>query len=180
VPNIYRTGLPAVEARYADRLPAAAFELARALEPRFEEVTQRCGVGPLTLIHTDTRLDNLFFAADGGDGFGLIDFQLSLRGRGVSDIAYLIGTSMPVPLAREHTDSLVRRYHERLVALGVQDYPLEQCQREFREHALYYLCSPVSMVGTFSLDDPRGDILTDCFVERGFNLVVDAGCASVL
>ncbi len=180
VPGIFRGGLPAVEERYADRLPVESLRLARRLEPVFEELTYRCAVEPTTLIHTDTRLDNLFFDVEGGDGFGLIDFQLAIRGRGVSDVSYLLGTSLPVELQRDHAMALLRRYYDRLIALGVEDYGWDQCQREFREHALWYLCSPISMVGTFSMGgDPRGEALTDAFVLRGFNLIVncDAGAA---
>ena len=50
--------------------------------------------GPYTFAHSDTRLDNWFFLRMTQE-MCLIDFQLCSKARGVNDIAYLIGTSVP-------------------------------------------------------------------------------------
>ncbi len=104
VPNIYRAGLPVLESEWADRVPPRAIDVARSVDPQFEELLHRTAGGPTTLIHGDTRLDNIFFSTT-DDSVAFIDFQLALRGRAVADIAYLIGTSVPHELGRENWES---------------------------------------------------------------------------
>jgi hypothetical protein len=181
VPGIFRTGLPLVEERYRDRVPAEALAFAGRLAPAFEEMIVRCAQPPHTIAHSDTRLDNLFFAPDpADDAFALIDFQLVLRGRGVGDIAYLLGSSMDVDLQRRSASDLLRRYHGALLSAGVDGYPFERCLQDFRESVAFYLSGPLSLVGTFDTHDERGAAMTDLFVTRFFALAAECGCAELL
>jgi len=45
---------------------------------------------------------------------GLLDWQLSVRGYCMHDVSYLLVTSLPIALRREHERSLLDRYRERL------------------------------------------------------------------
>ena len=121
VPQIFAAGLEPLQANWADRVSAEAIALALQLAPRFEELLRRTATGPETLIHTDTRLDNIFFARDGSDAVAFIDFQLALIGRAVADIAYLVGTSVPRETAKAHWEPLLRRWHDGITAAGI-DY----------------------------------------------------------
>lgn len=180
VPGIYRAGLPVLETEWADKVPAASIELARRLEPTFEDLLIRTAGGPETLIHTDTRLDNIFFAKDGSGGVAFIDFQLALRGRGVADIAYLLGTSVPHAEGREHWERLLRRWHARLVELGVNDYPIDDAIQHYKEAALYYLSGAMSLIGTFDAGNERGAAMADAYSTRILNHVVDINAGTVL
>ena len=170
VPAIYAAGLPVLERDWAERVGPAAISLARELAPAFEDVVRRTGRGPSTFLHTDTRLDNFFF--DGDDPI-FIDFQLAVRGRGPADVAYLIGSSMNEP-DQVHWERLLRRYHDGLLARGVTAYPWEQCLRDYRESVLYYVCSPMSLIGTFDSGNERGARMTERFVMRFMHHAV--GC----
>jgi len=178
VPDIYSAGLPVLEAEWPDRLPGGAIDVARRLEPGFAELLQMTAQGPTTFIHTDTRLDNIFFARD-GSGIALIDFQLMLRGRGVADIAYLVGTSMNVDDQQEHWERLVRRWHSQIAAAGI-DYPLDDCLTHYRQAALYYLSGAMSLIGSFDTGNERGAALTAAYVTRIFNHVIDIDAESAL
>jgi len=179
VPPIYHGGWPIVRERFADLIEPAASTIGDRVDKQFEEIIDRCSRGPLTLIHTDTRLDNLFFDPNGGDATAIIDWQLALRGRAVSDLAYLLGTSMNVADQDRLYEPLLRRYHDGLIAHGVTDYSLDQCRRDYAEHALYYLCGAVSISATFDTGNERGARLARAFVERQFHhtLVCDAAAA---
>ena len=178
VPDIYRAGLPVLTSEWADRVPAASIDLARALDPKFETLLRATGSRPQTFAHADTRLDNLFFERD-GDGVAFIDFQLSLRGRGVTDLAYFIGTSVQQGVATEHWEALLRRWHTQLVDAGV-DYSWDDAVAQYQECALYYLVGAMSLLGTFDSGNERGAAMTTAYTTRVCNHVVDAGCASVL
>lgn len=179
VPQIYRAGLTVLQERWAHMLPAEALEVAAALAPRFEEITLRTSQGPNTVIHGDTRLDNVFFSRDEPSRVAFIDFQLSLRGRGVADIAYMIGNSVPHDIARDHWRSLLQRWLDGLARHGVQ-YDADDALLHYREAVLYYLSGAMSLVGTFDAGNERGDAMTAAYVTRSLNHVVDCGAGQVL
>lgn len=178
VPDIYRAGLPVLVSDWADRVPSAAIDIARSLEPRFEALMAATGGAPQTFTHADTRLDNLFFERD-GHGVAFIDFQLSLRGRGVTDLAYFIGTSVQHDVAVEHWEPLLRRWHEQLVDAGV-NYAWDDAVRHYQECALFYLVGAMSLIGTFDSGNERGAAMTTAYTTRICNHIVDTDCATVL
>ena len=179
VPQIYAAGLEPLQNDWNDRVSPAAVELALALAPRFEEVLLRTATGPSTLIHTDTRLDNIFFARDGSNEIAFIDFQLALRGRAVADIAYLIGTSVPHEIAKEHWEALLRRWHTGITAAGI-DYAWDETVQHYREAALYYLSGAMSLIGTFDAGNDRGAAMANAYATRILEHVVDIDAGRVL
>jgi hypothetical protein len=178
VPGIYRAGLPVLHADWADRVPSASVDLADRLEPRFEELMTMTGGAPQTFAHADTRLDNLFFARE-GDSVAFIDFQLSLRGRGVTDLAYFIGTSVQTDVASNEWERLLRRWHDQVVEAGIA-YSWDDAVLHYKQYALYYLCGAMSLIGTFDSGNERGAALTEAYTTRIFTHVIDAATAVVL
>lgn len=179
VPGIYRAGLPVLEAEWADKISAEALGVAQELEPRFEELMDRTSGEPRTIIHTDTRLDNVFFASDGSGEVALIDFQLALRGRAVADVAYLVGTSMTIDEGSANWERLLRRWHDGVTATDI-DYPWDDCVRHYKEAALYYLSGAMSLVGTFDAGNERGAALVHAYSTRILEHVADIDAISVL
>jgi hypothetical protein len=70
---------------------------------------------PLTVVHGDFRMDNLFFG-NGGDQEPLIalDWQGCLRGRAAQDIGYFMSGSIPIELPRARAQ-LIGLWHHTLV-----------------------------------------------------------------
>ena len=179
VPGIYRAGLPVLEAEWVDKISPAAMDAARAVEPKFEELMERTSQSPRTVIHTDTRLDNIFFKADGSNDVAIIDFQLALRGRAVADIAYLVGTSMSIDDGTANWEQLLRRWHNGVVASGI-DYSWEDCVLHYKEATLYYLSGAMSLVGTFDAGNERGAALVHAYSTRILEHVVAINATQVL
>ncbi|MFT4596083.1 MAG: hypothetical protein ACI9TF_000322 [Paracrocinitomix sp.] len=179
VPGIYRAGLPVLEADWSDKISGPAMDAARAVEPKFEELMDRTATGPRTIIHTDTRLDNIFFAADGSGHVALIDFQLALRGRAVADIAYLIGTSMTIKDGAAHWERLLHRWHDAIADAGI-DYPWQDCLTHYKEAAMYYLSGAMSLVGTFDAGNERGAAMVHAYSTRILEHVADINATAVL
>jgi hypothetical protein len=84
------------------------------------------------LVHGDYRLDNLMFPPGGGRGVVAVDWQTLSLGLPVRDLAYVIGTSLPVAERRTHERDLVAAYHEALVGHGVTSYGVEECWEDYR------------------------------------------------
>ncbi len=180
VPPIVTAGVAALPALASD-LPEGSLELASRLDASFVSIIHKCAAGPRTLVHGDARLDNLFFTP-GTNDFTLIDWQLSLRCRGVYDVVWLLATSMDVDVQNEHAESLLVRYHHALERNGVS-WPLADLRVAAAEQAAYLLSGPLSLIGTFDFSeagDGRAAQLTRKWVGRGFNLALLYGAGDVL
>jgi fructosamine-3-kinase len=86
---------------------------------------------PFSLLHGDYRLDNLMFAPAGSDVVA-VDWQTLSVGPPLRDVAYFLGTSLDTDLRRSGEQRLVSRYHEELLARGVQDYSADRCFEDYR------------------------------------------------
>ena len=79
---------------------------------------------PLSIRHGDCRTDNMLFT---DAGLVMIDFGVTGSGRPAGDVAYLLSEAIPPgPGARATFLRLCREYHDRLVAAGVTDHPLDE------------------------------------------------------
>ena len=116
--------------RYAGRLEPGTLPLIDRFLPRIGDyVTDRDE--PRTIVHGDFRADNLLF---GPARPVVLDWQTASFGAGTGDLAYFLGSSLPVPLRQEHETDLVRLYHSTLASCGV---PLTwaDCWDGYRWHA---------------------------------------------
>ena len=121
---------------------------------------------PQCMLHGDFRLDNMFFAADGGVR-ALIDWQLSSFGPAVSDIAYFICGSIDPHATEADIDALLARYHKALVSSGVSDYPLEDLMDHYVD-CLVLLLARMASVDLLDLgeQDGRGTDLVSVWMRR--------------
>ncbi len=87
--------------------------------------------GPLAVVHGDYRPDNLMFGAADDDVVAL-DWQTVSVAPPARDLAYFLGTSLPIETRREAESELVAFYHGDLLARGVADYDFEQCFNDYR------------------------------------------------
>jgi thiamine kinase-like enzyme len=149
--QLVTSGVAALRERYTGRLPEELLSAVAELAPDWAEVLRRCAEGPQTVVHSDFRLDNIFFEADGQPV--VIDWQLAGRCRGTQDLAYLLSGSMTTPALRECWHPLVQRYHARLSAGGVRGYDLDECRFDYRQSLLYTLAPGIAMLGQMQLDD---------------------------
>jgi aminoglycoside/choline kinase family phosphotransferase len=86
---------------------------------------------PFALTHGDYRLDNLMFHPD-GETVTALDWQTVTLGPPARDVAYFLGTSLDVPVRRDHEKELVGAYHAELVARRVTGYDADRCFDDYR------------------------------------------------
>jgi Ecdysteroid kinase-like family len=109
--------------RFGPLLRDGMLERLDAIQDRVPEICAALAAEPWTLLHGDYRLDNVLFRPNGE--LVVLDFQGVGLGRPAVDVAYFITTA----LTAEHRDeeaTLLRTYHDALVAAGVSSYPFEQ------------------------------------------------------
>ena len=128
---------------------------------------------PVTITHGDFRLDNLFFFDDGG--VAAIDWQMSMRAPGQSDLVYFCANNLSVEMRRAHENALIERYVVALHAAGVpaDAVTLETVRRGYLEGLLFYAVSFGASLLMMNPANERGAALFDALVRRTFTAVDD-------
>jgi aminoglycoside phosphotransferase (APT) family kinase protein len=138
------------------------------------ELLERLAESPVTLLHGDYRLDNLFFDEGAVDPVVAVDWQICGLGRAAYDIAYFMSQSL-TPEARKEADEVVlQAYHEALVAGGVRRnvYPFERCWEDYRLAILFCSCYPLN-AGALDLVNERAVALFEAMLSRSAAAILD-------
>jgi hypothetical protein len=180
----YAQALPVFEEMFGDAAPAGSIDIVRRHGPTIRSHYDWLWANrPHSLAHVDFRLDNFFFddhAAEPGHDVVIIDWQLAVRSIPMGDVSYFLVQSLTVDDRRRHGESLLRRYHEALMAAGVQDYSWDAAVTDFRRAVLTQLTIPV--VGAANLDpaNERGKQLMDALALRNLQALLDYDCAELV
>jgi aminoglycoside phosphotransferase (APT) family kinase protein len=120
--------------RFGELVP----EPVRAAAPRIVEARNRLEAawarGPLTLIHGDSHIGNLYFHAG---GVGLLDWQVAQCGQGMRDVSYFLINSLPTETRRAHERDLLGHYLHTLQACGTVGPSFADAWQQHRLHACY-------------------------------------------
>lgn len=149
--------LTAFRERYDDMLEPEYMALCHEFGSRIADyMTPRSDV-PITPQHTDFRLDNMLFDANGGaTPLAVLDWQSVGAGLGMLDVAYFIGAGLLADDRRRHETALVDRYLEGLKSYGVTGYSRAQADRDYRFGILQGVFTSIfASVGTVRTE--RGD-----------------------
>lgn len=167
--------------RFGDRVPKSLLQTAERLGHRAGSMLDQLAEPPRTIIHGDYRTDNLFFATpEGGDPLAVIDWQISSRGRGAYDVAYLMSQSVQLEERRAREMEIVRAYHRILVENKVRGYDFDQLLHDYRLATLYCLVYPVIVGGTLDLSNERGLALATAMLDRSVAAIVDLDAGELL
>jgi hypothetical protein len=168
---VYRQAGPVFLERFGDLIPDGGHAIGEAVGPCFEQLLDDGATGPRTIVHTDFRLDNLFF--DGPDAeVALIDWQLMTSGGGVYDVCYLLGQSMDRSLRAEHEEALLRLWHDTLVDAGATGADLDRSRQDYCRSALVNLVIPISLA-EMDTGNERGLMLVQMLTDRAFGAAVE-------
>jgi hypothetical protein len=135
---------------------------------------------PFSIVHADYRLDNLLFGKPGSPRpLTVVDWQTVGWGQPLLDASYFLGGGLDVDDRRPHEEELLREYHERLVALGVEGFAWERCWEEYRRQAFHgvvmAVAAPMLVVRT-----ERGDDMFMTSLARHSQQVLDLDAEQLL
>ena len=155
------------------------------LDRRYEFVRKRLSKPPLTVVHDDLHVGNLFFGARGDDPtVAFVDFQLTCLGRGPLDVARFLGSSLPTGARRGVEMNLLRRYHRALSDRGVDSYTFDDCLYDYRLGLLWgrlRLETNSRVMAAVGIDPPLGaDAEIARQLTRFATAVDDLECESLL
>lgn len=159
--------------KFGASLPPLFVEIGTRLRSTAARIRSELDGEPLTLLHGDYRLDNMFFVpvgaaggAGGGERLVVVDWQSVVQGRGVCDVAYFAGFCLPPADRREWEADLLGAYHEALVRHGVSGYGFERCALDYRRASFRPFLTVVMAGAVLDLSSDRGLELVRVLVER--------------
>ncbi|WKG05466.1 phosphotransferase [Mycolicibacterium sp. HK-90] len=118
-----------------------------------------------TLLHGDIRADNMFFR---GGELKVVDFQLSVRGAGAADVAYLVSQGLPAEVRRGHDEELLREYVGQ-----VTGYSFEDAWRHYRLAVALLMYMPVVALLTWDAAPERSRQLCLTLIDRAVAAIED-------
>lgn len=105
---------------------------------------------PTSVVHGDLHVGNTYYLPDGTGG--VLDWQLTSRGRFIHDVGYYLITSLPADVRRAHERDLLAFYLDELAATGVAAPDLDAAWDEYRASVAWclyigWLTTPVDNYG---------------------------------
>ncbi|KAI9002836.1 kinase-like domain-containing protein [Hyaloraphidium curvatum] len=137
---------------------------------------------PLTLAHSDLRIDNLMFPPagnPGGDYCCVVDWQTLQVGQGAVDVGYFLGGSLLPEDRRKHARRLVEVWRGELLANGVKDCTAEQAWDGFRQGFFASMVMAVAAGMTVGRTD-RGDEMFWAMFARAAEAAIETGAEELL
>jgi aminoglycoside/choline kinase family phosphotransferase len=166
---------------FGDRLPSSVVKTGEKLGATICNLLDMYAEPPLTIMHGDYRLDNLFFdLPDRSAPLAVIDWQLSSRGRGAGDIGFFMAGSVETSARRATEKHILRMYHNILLEDGVQGYGFDQLFHDYRVSVVGSFFNPVMAGGSLDLSNERGVALVTAWVDRCAAAIVDLDAGDVL
>lgn len=163
----YQGFLAPALSNFADCYGDYTKRVAEGLAPVAARVIRDLSSGARTFLHGDYRADNLLFGpAFGDEGIAAVDWQISGRGGPLYDVAYLICNSVPTAYRQQAEKSLLRRYHDTLLEMGVQGFGFDDCWDAYRYAVLCGLFVAIFTSGGMDLGNQRGLDMVRAVIRR--------------
>ena len=164
-------------------LPESVRGIGAAIKERYMDLFDLQSRPPLTIALNDIKIRHVLFSPEPGSSeFAVVDFQLVARARGVLDLARLYGGSLDTQLRRSSEMSLLRSYHDKLLANGVEGYSFEECLTDYRLGHLQNLADLMAIEAQ-DLQQRGGDRavrIQEVQLERYAAAITDLDCGELL
>ena len=121
-------------------MQAERFRAAMQKWPRLQQQWYR---EPLTLVHGDSHIGNVFVD---GAGMGMLDFQAAHWSKGIRDVQYFLVNSMRADDLARHEQDLLGFYREELASHGVM-LGADQLWSQYRAFSFQPLMTIVTSLG---------------------------------
>lgn len=117
-------------------IPSALHKPALRYAYNRRKIMRFLSTAPQTLIHHDCHSGNLFWNSDKSHA-GFLDWQLVRMGEGVSDVAYLLSTTLKPETRQQHESELLARYGQILTIRGIKGIDNANLMLRYRAHLTY-------------------------------------------
>ncbi|MBI2723953.1 MAG: phosphotransferase [Chloroflexi bacterium] len=137
--------------------------------------------GPMTVIHGDFRLDNIFFSGDGPDcRVALVDWQTPNRGWGAYEVAYFLSGCLTPEDRRASELDILRAYHAAIAARAGDSYAMEDLLHDYKVSLLTVLALFVINGTMIEMTNDRAVALFEAWMDRLMQAIHDHDALAVL
>jgi hypothetical protein len=151
--------------RFGPRLGDDHIRLVERLAPKATAVTGIVWQPPLVISHGDYRLDNMMFGRAGSASpIALIDWQGARSGPPLLDAAIYLSSCLSPEQRQAVERDLLRDYHSKLSAEGVDGFSLDDCWSSYRASSLYPLLLSIAVSVTIAQTERGDDMWTRMFL----------------
>jgi hypothetical protein len=162
----YLQGLPPFLEAHDQALTAETRAHLEWLRAHGESLMRALAGPPVSLLHGDYRLDNLFFDRERGEII-VADWQTPLRGLPAMDVAYFISGALDVAVSSAREEELLDDYYAELLRLGVTAYDRDAFRRDYQLCMLLVLQRLVLLDSDLvDIGGARGDALMAGWLDR--------------
>lgn len=135
--------------RAREVIPANLFRRRKEVPAALMQSLKINVAGAQTLLHGDVHPGNWYVTAD--DQMGLYDWQCTVRGGGLRDVAYALSTHLTVENRRAWERGLVDRYFDRLAGAGCRVSHAGNPFLAYRQQMLHAMFMWLVTIGRYSL-----------------------------
>ena len=132
--SLIRLLLRAAVGRVAKHAPGLVPQRARSLLTQRRAIESALARGPLTLLHGDPHLGNIYFDRATP---GFLDWQVVRRGHGLRDVAYFLVLSVDSDVRVAQGRDLIRSYLDAFAAAGGPKIGFDEAWLRYRREAFY-------------------------------------------
>jgi len=173
--GMLRYGLEHHRARLSERFAELA-ELYIAERPALHALWAD-GPGPLTVIHGDAHIGNLFMD---GDRLGFYDWGMLQQGRGLRDVSYFLTMSLAPAERRAHEAALLRRYLDERAARGGARIAFADAWQAHRLYASYAVVACCQVVTFPENATPKRRVFAASLLARAEGAIAELGVREAL
>lgn len=166
---------------FRNAIPEGGWQMSLKIRDQLSWLFDNLPKDKLTIIHFDLRADNVFFDHNNREEPVIIlDWATALRGRGATDLSFLLGTSMTTELRRQVEKDIVKSYREHLLSAGITDYSFKECWRDYLIGLLVRTGTLMNGFARLDRSDQRNSTLWSSMLHRWFSAIVDNDATSIL
>ena len=152
---------------FADYLDPQIAAIGERFSARIRELQADMYAEPVTLLHGDFRMENIFFGDEPEQRpIAIFDWQGPIIGRGMVDVALFLAHSARIEVRRDHQQDLLGRYVEGLKRAGVLDYEEADAWRDYERAMLYNWVYTGVVSGTLDVHNEKAFAWMSQMVER--------------
>ena len=170
---MYREAIPKFRRLFLDVASEEIFQLQDWLSQFWLDLLRVYVKAPLTLLHGDYRLDNVFFVAGQNDEASgqyeavvAFDWQIPSLGPGAYDLAYLLISTISHDAPGEQVDEMLALYHAGLIGGGVEGYSRRDLERDYQYSLLMHVQRLTPSLTGIEVTNQRGSELQRIWVRR--------------
>jgi len=165
---------------HPDKLGRKEKEVFAWLKKNNKKLDEYTKTRPHTLIHTDYRLDNIFFDRERKE-IAVVDWQATCPGLGLFDPCFFILNNGNRAFTPEEAEALICVYHQGLVEGGLSGYSLDECLDDYIYGLLLALRYVLIIVGGIEVEkDPNARYMLGLWFDRMKPLIESIDLSNLL